>query len=1028
MFFKRYKLINITDRTSAPKTFHKMIVSSWSDVDLGDATDDFVGVDTLTSLQYCYNAGPTDAVYSPLPPPTTGFDFFQGPRLKGVAGEDLNKNGRSDDQDTAIYNGKLWPGYVNLPVTAAYYFANGNDNIGDPPLGSDIDGSIQFYHFMEGRFGISGKLFTNLSTGLPTTFALSGDPVAGTGWLDGVELPKGDRRQGMASGPFEMAPGDTQEVVVAEIVAGATPGSDNIKAITTLRQYDKVAQAAYDAFFVLPAAPPAPKVKVTQLDQEILLDWGTDTAAVRATESDVNKNYKFQGYNIYQLPTASSPKPAPLGDITKEGVRIATYDVIDSLTTITDLEPDPTSGVIVSVAKQFGTNSGIKRYFDIKQDYIYKTPLVNGKKYYFAVTAYSYSSDPLDSPNNLENPLSIITCVPQSPAPGDRLSAGTQENITATHTGTADASVTVRTIDPSQLDGDSYEIFFNQSTYYQTIDGKLHLLKSKAVGKDGVEKPGDVSPSTMSFPITWLADSTMDVTGTMSLHAPGADFVDGVQVTLPAGIKIKSAEDVTDCYPGSRPGNTVAAVITGQTITWGDSSNSGFGCFDGSQVVKFNLEGKLPFDISYTIYDDGYDGNPVNAVGKVPAGAIIQNQWGVRDVTEGKNVLEHQTVLNGVDQYWPIGSTPTVGDLNNGSATVDTNATPIVDGFQVNVNGSFAAPLDINYMELNGKHLAIDAATGNYDITSFVIFGYPDGRASSSIGAYGGAGGTSDLDALQQDYELRWTGVRDTVVIGGKNVEITAPGTGQLATLFGASLYSIADDPANPNPGVKAPFLLRIPFEVWNIDSNQQVNLEVWHRLGNITDDPFKEWNTDSRMYAWVVNTPYDSTAPISPTSSTVADNATWNWVFFLSTYNTGDVIKVSYANPLQVGKDKFSFSTKAPTYSATTAKADVQSVNVFPNPYYGVNSQELNKYNRFVTFSHLPDNATIRIFNIAGVMVRTIVKSGGDQFQRWDLLNESGLPVASGLYIAYVDMGSLGTKILKFSIIQEQQILDRLN
>ena len=59
--------------------------------------------------------------------------------------------------------------------------------------------------------------------------------------------------------------------------------------------------------------------------------------------------------------------------------------------------------------------------------------------------------------------------------------------------------------------------------------------------------------------------------------------------------------------------------------------------------------------------------------------------------------------------------------------------------------------------------------------------------------------------------------------------------------------------------------------------------------------------------------------------------------------------------------------------------------------------------------------------------MVRTIVKSGGDQFQRWDLQNENGLPVASGLYIAYIDMPDLGTtKILKFAIIQEQQILDR--
>jgi hypothetical protein len=58
---------------------------------------------------------------------------------------------------------------------------------------------------------------------------------------------------------------------------------------------------------------------------------------------------------------------------------------------------------------------------------------------------------------------------------------------------------------------------------------------------------------------------------------------------------------------------------------------------------------------------------------------------------------------------------------------------------------------------------------------------------------------------------------------------------------------------------------------------------------------------------------------------------------------------------------------------------------------------------------------------------VRTIYKETDSQFERWDLANESGLPVGSGLYIAHVDMPELGaTKILKLAIVQEQQILDR--
>ena len=63
--------------------------------------------------------------------------------------------------------------------------------------------------------------------------------------------------------------------------------------------------------------------------------------------------------------------------------------------------------------------------------------------------------------------------------------------------------------------------------------------------------------------------------------------------------------------------------------------------------------------------------------------------------------------------------------------------------------------------------------------------------------------------------------------------------------------------------------------------------------------------------------------------------------------------------------------------------------------------------------------------------MVQTIEKDDDGQYITWNLANEEGLPVASGIYIAYMELTTsdgtdLGTKILKVAIIQEQQILDR--
>ena len=137
-------------------------------------------------------------------------------------------------------------------------------------------------------------------------------------------------------------------------------------------------------------------------------------------------------------------------------------------------------------------------------------------------------------------------------------------------------------------------------------------------------------------------------------------------------------------------------------------------------------------------------------------------------------------------------------------------------------------------------------------------------------------------------------------------------------------------------------------------------------------------------------------------------------------------------ANHVNTAVDTFSFVSPAPSTSSATAKSDVTKINAFPNPYYGFNRAETSRFSRFVTFNHLPPGDwRIRIFNLAGTMVRKIGPSSANQsstsqFATWDLNNENGLPVASGIYIAHIIMPNLGeTKILKLIIIQEQQILD---
>jgi hypothetical protein len=62
----------------------------------------------------------------------------------------------------------------------------------------------------------------------------------------------------------------------------------------------------------------------------------------------------------------------------------------------------------------------------------------------------------------------------------------------------------------------------------------------------------------------------------------------------------------------------------------------------------------------------------------------------------------------------------------------------------------------------------------------------------------------------------------------------------------------------NPSPGTNARFLIRLPFEVWNKDTEKQVNIIFRDREQLLTADPWLAWNTENRNYVVIINTDYD--------------------------------------------------------------------------------------------------------------------------------------------------------------------------
>ena len=84
-------------------------------------------------------------------------------------------------------------------------------------------------------------------------------------------------------------------------------------------------------------------------------------------------------------------------------------------------------------------------------------------------------------------------------------------------------------------------------------------------------------------------------------------------------------------------------------------------------------------------------------------------------------------------------------------------------------------------------------------------------------------------------------------------------------------------------------------------------------------------------------------------------------------------------------------------------AKDAMEMINVVPNPYYGYSSYETNQLDNRVKITNLPQQATISIFTVSGTLVRKIKKDNNVTSLDWDLKNDYGIPIASGLYIIHV-------------------------
>src|SRR5262249_26151114 len=112
----------------------------------------------------------------------------------------------------------------------------GATGFGSYTNGTDPNSFTTTYNALQGRLA-DGSLPIDPTTGLGTEFMFSGDPAAGTGWID---TQPADKRMLLSTGPVTLAPGQEQTLLVA-VMVGA--GSNRLASVTALKCTEQSARA-----------------------------------------------------------------------------------------------------------------------------------------------------------------------------------------------------------------------------------------------------------------------------------------------------------------------------------------------------------------------------------------------------------------------------------------------------------------------------------------------------------------------------------------------------------------------------------------------------------------------------------------------------------------------------------------------------------------------------------------------------------------------------------------------------------------
>jgi hypothetical protein len=873
----------------------------------------------------------------------------------------------------------------------------------------------------------NGGIMSDASNGKQGFRYLSGQllPTEKSQWCTGappgmcyVNIEEADDvRFYQSSGPFELAPGEEAEIVVAYIGSAPVPGTYTKGEVTPVgspidedRQIEKVmgrgydvpgfpslfanaltAQAIFDGDFVLPAAPTSPQLTVLPGDEQNTLVWDAssvnkeDPFCARATDPDsplFDPNFRckdFEGFRVYRKSNPSAP-----------WTPIAQYDlangITEEITILSEVETADGSVIVVKadtarvcqnetaveleLSAAFSgckTDTGLA-FALIDRGGSFPDPsngpgLRNGVRYYYTVTAFDINS-PQSGPNSLESAkqLSLTnSAVPRANA----------SNLTLASAGATKLMGGTNVLDPTAAS--------------PTVDAETGVFSGPQAPTDGIS----MTVSALTGPV----ETESKISARVDSIVPGS-----------AGSALPIQYHLTVTGPkGSY--KTVLPVTIGFTNTTAVSVSAALDPAFTNAVGSITI--KHPG--SYALANSNRAA--VNHAGNVPSGRprwFVSGGAEVADPTAGNaaawctvNYGDPNASFEDTEDYCAAVGKLFAGELP-GYEVIPMNAysttanTP--RGFEGVLSGVWrAADMEVTWGE-NGAVTVMDLTHKlpvPFDPQLRGSYGFMTPASMANV--------TASLTGDKNNSIITWS---DYTCLHPANAYAIA---GKIENSAATSCKSPTPAQLQPNAEIVT---LNWPGAAYSNGAwtgttapkqgfSMYIAGQIYHFIGSALPAPGTKWTL--RSFAGFIDG-----HPVDADGQTVDYNE----------YEFTSAVRPPTITGLTVE------SAISPTVLADITDDVLDNVHTVPDPYYVTNSLENSSNAKVLQFVNLPPQAVVRVYSLSGVLLAVLEHddptSGGTL--TWDLRSRNNQFLASGVYFFHAEAANGKSKVGKFTVVQYAQ------